>query len=246
MGQAYKRKNREGQTMEKIVVANFKMNLLKEEIVEYIQNIENNKVYQKAIYCPASLYIPYFAEKNLKVGAQNISAYPKGAYTGQISARQIKSTGASYVIVGHCESRKFLKETDEQIKQKIKEALNENIKVILCIGEKEAEIKKRKEILKQQIKNTIQDFPKENIIIAYEPVWAIGSGHTMQEEEIKEVMCYIKSIAEENIKVLYGGSVQEKNIEALSKIEEVDGFLVGNASTNPETFLKIIEVAVSM
>lgn len=230
--------------MEKIIVGNFKMNLTKEEILSYIKEMKKSKYHKKAIYCPSSIYIPYFIEANLKVGVQNISSFEVGAHTGEISAKQIKSVGASYVIIGHSERRE--KETEEEIQKKIEKAIKENLKVIFCIGEKEEEIEKREEILKKQIENSIENMPKENIIIAYEPVWSIGTGLTMKKEEIRKVSLYIKSVVKEKCKVLYGGSVNEKNIEDLSKIEEIDGFLVGGASLNPEVFLKMIEVAVTM
>lgn len=231
--------------MEKIIVGNFKMNLEKEEISNYIKQIQKNRYYKKAVYCPSFLYIPYFSEKDIPVGAQTISSYKEGAHTGEISAKQIKSVGASHVIIGHSERRNYGKETNEEIYLKIKEALKENLKVILCIGEKEEEIEKRKEVIKVQIEESLKDLPKENIIIAYEPIWAIGTGKVMNQEEIKKVSLTIKNIVKES-KVLYGGSVNEKNIKSLAKIEEIDGFLIGGASINPEVFLKIIEVAVTM
>lgn len=228
--------------MEKIIVGNFKMNLNKEEIIEYIEKIKRNKNHTKAIYCPSFLYIPYFRDENMKVGAQNISSFEKGAHTGEISAKQIKSMGVSHVIIGHSERRNI--ETEEDIHLKIKESLKEGLKVILCIGEKEEEKAKRKEILERQIKSAVKDL-KGDIIIAYEPIWAIGTGKVMEEKEIKEVALFIKKIRKE-AKILYGGSVNEENIKNLSNIKEVDGFLVGGASIHPEVFLKIIEVAVTM
>lgn len=230
--------------MEKIIVGNFKMNLDKEEVLNYIQNIQKNKNYKKAIYCPSFLYIPYFTANNIPVGAQNVSSFTNGPHTGEVSSKQLKSMGVSHVIIGHSETRK--KETNEDINHKIEEALKENLKVILCIGEKEEEKEKRKEVLKKQLEEALKNVSKENIIIAYEPVWAIGTGKTMKEEDIKEVSIYIKSMLTEKTKVLYGGSVNEKNIESLSKIKEVDGFLVGGASLKEEVFLKMIEVAVTM
>lgn len=232
--------------MAKMMVGNFKMNLNQTEILDYIRLIQVNPYYKDAVYCPSSIYLPYFVQSNIPVGVQNIASFANGAYTGEIAAEQVKSMGASFVIVGHSERRILFHETDAEIYLKIKEALKSNLKVILCIGEKEEERKDREDILRKQLENCIQDLPLENIIIAYEPVWAIGTGHVMEVEEIKKVCLYIKDILGKSIPVLYGGSVNENNINILSTIKEIDGFLVGGASIHPEVFLKMIEVAVTM
>lgn len=227
-----------------MMVANFKMNLNQVEILEYIQLIRTNPYYKNAIYCPSFVYLPYFVQYGIPVGVQNISPFEKGAYTGEISASQVKSIGASFVIIGHSERRNIFHESNEEIYLKIKEALKNNLKIILCIGEKEEE--NREDILKKQLKECLKDLPLENIIIAYEPVWAIGTGRVMEEEEIRKACFYIKETLKINMPVLYGGSVNENNINDLSMIKEVDGFLVGGASIHPEVFLKMIEVAVTV
>ena len=150
--------------------------------------------------------------------------------------------GCKYVLVGHSEIRN--NETDEMINIKIKIILKNNLIPILCIGESlEAYNQKQtKEILKKQIQNALKD-TNEKVIISYEPVWAIGTGKTPTNEEIIDIINYIKSLFNYDITVLYGGSVSLENIETLNKINNVNGFLIGKAATNPSSLKKIIEVA---
>jgi len=233
----------------KLVIANHKMNMDAKEINEYLKELGkiNNK---NVIICPTSIFIPYFLKKKFKVGIQNTFIHESGSYTGEVSPKQAKSLGVSYTIIGHSERRIYLDETDTFINKKVLESLNNNLKVILCIGEtlEEKNMLKTDRILKRQLINALRDVENINeIIIAYEPVWSIGTGVVPENSEITATISYIRTIIDNlypdnNVKILYGGSVTEKNIKNLNKIKEVNGFLVGGASLNTKSFLKIIEV----
>lgn len=232
----------------KLLVGNLKMNLNKEDILSYLEKAK--QIHSKnVVFCPSSLYLPYFLNQNLEVGVQNVFYEEKGAYTGEISPSQVKSIGANYVILGHSERRLYFHETEEILNKKIQKSLENNLKVIYCIGEnkKEKEEGKTKEILKRELE-ILKNYPNEkNIIIAYEPIWAIGTGLVPNNKIIYEIANFIKEYLKETlkeIKVLYGGSVDDKNIQELNKIENIDGFLVGGASTKIDVFLKLIEVVV--
>ena len=232
----------------KLLVGNLKMNLNKEDILSYLE--KTKQIHSKnVVFCPSSLYLPYFLNQNLEVGVQNVFYEEKGAYTGEISPSQVKSMGANYVILGHSERRLYFHETEEILNKKIQKSLENNLKVIYCIGEnkKEKEEGKTKEILKRELE-ILKNYPNEkNIIIAYEPIWAIGTGLVPNNKIIYEMANFIKEYLKETlkeIKVLYGRSVDDKNIKELNKIENIDGFLVGGASTKIDVFLKLIEVVV--
>ena len=235
----------------KLIIANHKMNMGALEINEYLKEL--NKIENKnIIICPTSIYIPYFLKKKYKVGIQNTFIHDSGSYTGEISPRQAKSLGVSYTILGHSERRIYFDETDTLINKKVLEALNNDLKVILCIGEtlEERNLLKTDRILKRQIINGLRDVELiDKIIVAYEPIWAIGTGIVPTNKEISSTISYIKTIIDNlypnnSVKIIYGGSVNEKNIKQLNKIKEVDGFLVGGASLDTKKFLKIIEVVV--
>lgn len=226
----------------KIVAANLKMNLNYEEIKNYVEKIDNidNK---NIIFIPTNIYVPYFLNKGYSVGVQNCHYLDKGAYTGEVSPSQIKSMGVDYVLIGHSERRSYFKEDNELLNKKIKEALKNNLKVIYCVGETKGEkdLGKTKDVIRESLINGLKDI-NEEVIIAYEPVWAIGTNVIPTMDEIKETVDYIKSIY--NYKTLYGGSINDKNIEELNNISNVDGYLVGGASLDIEKLNKIIEVVM--
>lgn len=231
----------------KLLIGNMKMNLTYPEIMEYIEQMKN---YNNFIICPSSLYIPYFIENGFEVGVQNISEYGQGAYTGEISVTQANSMNIKYSLIGHSERRIKFNENDKIINNKLRKTVSNNLNAILCIGEtfEEKEQLLTKEVLKKQIINDldeVDEFYLKNIIIAYEPVWAIGTGKVPSLEDIKEIIEYIKEVVNKtygfNPKVLYGGSINENNINDLKTIDIVDGFLVGGACLVPEKFIKIIE-----
>ena len=212
--------------------------------ISHFKNIKNNNL----IICPSFIYIPYFLDYGFNVGSQNVCIDEDGGYTGEISAKQLHSIGVKYTIIGHSERRGKLKETDVEINKKIKCSLKANLKVILCVGETEEEknLLKKDVIIKRQIRNALFDVEDlSHVIIAYEPVWSVGTNKLPSNEELKKTILYIKdliySMYNKNIKVIYGGSINEKNIDNFKMIKELDGFLIGSASINPTQFIEIIE-----
>ena len=200
----------------------------------------------KIIYCPPNTLINSMAKKfhnsRIEVGAQNChESLTYGASTGSINSTMLKSVGAKYVILGHSENRQS-GETDKLINYKIKAALKSGLKVIFCIGETLAQKRKKitKQILSKQIKKGLSRVQKKNIIIAYEPVWSIGTGIIPKTTELLGTINFIKKKVGNN-KILYGGSVNPKNIHDLKLINNLDGFLVGGASQDSKKFIDIIK-----
>tara|TARA_B100000965_G_scaffold405468_1_gene439695 strand:- start:299 stop:1051 length:753 start_codon:yes stop_codon:yes gene_type:complete len=244
-----------------IFIANWKMygntsNITKSTSVIKLANTKNYKKH-KIIYCPPYTLLKNFYDKvkntNVYIGAQNChSSSNFGPYTGSINAKLIKSTGAKYIIIGHSENRSN-GETDLIINKKIRSALNENLKVIFCIGEKLSDKKNKKtyNVLKKQINNGLKSIKKlDSIIFAYEPVWSIGTGIIPKNFELKENINNIKKILSKlkksiKPKVLYGGSVNPKNIKELARIKEINGFLVGGASLSEKKFIDIIQKSIN-
>ena len=202
----------------------------------------------KVVYVPPHTLICPMAQMvrktKIEVGAQNCHHQNDyGALTGSINAKMIKGVGANYVILGHSENRQR-GETDKLINLKIKTALNNNLKVIFCIGEtiKEKKNKKTNLVLSRQIKLGLQGLKfNKKLIIAYEPVWAIGSGMIPTSEDLFKTINFIKSKVKKSVKVLYGGSVNDKNITELKTINNIDGYLIGGASQNSKKFIDIIK-----
>ena len=215
-------------------------------VVKFLKSFKKNK-FAKIVYCPPSTLIRPMSKKlkntSIKVGAQNCHENENyGAYTGSINSKMLKSVGAKYVIIGHSENRNQ-GETNKIINLKIKNALKTNLKVIFCIGETLQEKRKKitKKILIKQIKFGLKRIKnKNNIIIAYEPVWSIGTGLIPKQKELLETINFIKKKIKK-YKVLYGGSVNPKNINQLKSIANIDGFLIGGASQDPKKFIDIIK-----
>lgn len=231
----------------KLVVGNIKMNMKFGEIANYISIFKNIKS-SNVVICPSYIYIPYFLNYDFSVGSQNVCAYESGSYTGEVSAKQLSSIGVKYTIVGHSERRVNLKESDVDINNKIKSSLKAKLKVILCIGEtiEEKSLLKTDLVLKRQIRNALFDIDDiSNVIIAYEPIWSIGTNNIPKEKELIDTVNYIKRLVfnkyKKEINVIYGGSINEKNINRLKSIKALDGFLIGSASINPNQFVEIID-----
>lgn len=224
--------------MEKLIVGNLKNYMDAHDTATYLKKID--KV-ENVVICPSNIFIPYFLNKKFEVGIQNIYLNDKTC-TGEITAKQAKSLGISYAIIGHSERRTNFIETNIVVNHKIKEALKNNLKVILCIGEtlEEKQNNKTIKVLKKQINECLKDI-NEEVIIAYEPIWAIGTNIVPTVSEIENNISKIKEIV--NTKVLYGGSVNSSNISEIIKV--TDGVLIGKASTDVVEFLKIIEVVNS-
>lgn len=237
----------------KIVVANLKMNMSFGQIKTYIDKIQSIKT-KRVVFCPSSLYLPYFLEYNYGVGIQQVSNQLEGAYTGQISSKQASSMGIVLTLIGHSECRSYLKENDKLINEKVRISLKNKLNVILCVGEtkEQKEMLKTSYVLKKQVLSALEGLSKQelkHVYIAYEPVWAIGTNKIPSNRDIEDTIKYIKNIVEKNfdfknIPVLYGGSINSKNIEELNKIENCNGFLVGGSSLKVKELFKIIEVAL--
>jgi triosephosphate isomerase len=216
-----------------------------DKVVTFIKKYKKNNI--KLIYFPPATLINLLSQKfkntSIDVGAQNcFHEENHGAYTGQINSFMLKDAGAKYIILGHSENRK-LGEDNNLINRKIKSSIKSGLKIIFCIGETLSQKNKKntKKILSQQIIQGLKNVEnKKKIIIAYEPVWAIGSGLIPKETEIIEIVKFIKNKVKGS-KVLYGGSVNSQNINLLKKIDNVDGFLVGGASQNSNNFIDIIK-----
>ena len=239
----------------KYTIANWKMNGLNNSI-KLVKSIENHikktkHSKSKIIICPPFTLLSNFTkiEKKISFGGQDCHYLNNGAFTGSISASMLKSIGCKYVIIGHSERRQYQNELSKELKLKIKSALASNLKVIYCIGEKFSEIKRRNKILAAQINSLPTNFKFKNIIIAYEPVWAIGTGKVPSLNQINNIHSKIrlllaKKIGHSNsnkISILYGGSVNAQNASEILNLSQVDGVLVGGASLKVPDFSKIID-----
>lgn len=230
----------------KLIVGNIKMNMKFGELANYLNSFKTIKN-KNLVICPSYIYIPYFLNYDFSVGSQNVCSYEDGHYTGEVSAKQLYSIGVKYTIVGHSERREHLKETDIDINKKVLTALKSKLKVILCIGEtlEQLNLNKKSVVLKRQIMDALAGVKDiKNVIIAYEPVWSIGTNKVLDKDELNDTIDYIRKIVfnmyHENIKVLYGGSINEENILIFNSLDNIDGFLIGSASINPNQFLSII------
>ena len=178
-----------------IIVLNNKSNLSKEEFLKYQEELNQVKSKYEIVLCPTYLNINLYNQSKIKLGSQNISAYDDGAYTGEISAKSLKASGVNYSIIGHSERRQYQKETNKDINEKIKKSLDNNIIPILCIGETKEERQNNRveEILKKELIDAVKDLNKEDIkkiVIAYEPIWSIGTGLIPNNGEIEEILIF--------------------------------------------------------
>ena len=238
-------------------VANWKMfgNIKTIKSINKVIRISKLRKFRRAkiIYCPPYTLIDSFIKKlkktSINVGAQNChQSNLDGPFTGSINSKMIKNLGCKYVIIGHSENR-INGDSDKIINIKIKSCLSNNLKVFFCIGEnlKQKRDKKTKMILLNQIKKGLSKIKNiKNLLIAYEPVWSIGTGSILKNSELTENILYIKKIIKKkfknkDIKILYGGSVNPRNIKNLSEIDQIDGFLIGGASQNSNKFIDIIK-----
>ena len=227
------------------------MNKTFDEVVDFFERFNDlvKDSQNDIIICPPSTLIGVadeFAHEDIALGAQNLHPAKSGAYTGEISATMISDVGADYVLIGHSERRAQFGETDEFLNEKVKAALAAELTPIFCIGETlaEREGNKTEAILAQQIKKGLVGV-KEPLVVAYEPVWAIGTGKVATLEQIKEAHAFVNKTLKTlglDVPVLYGGSVNEKNAAEIMAIENVDGVLVGGASLDAEKFATIANV----
>ncbi len=236
-------------TFSSFFVANWKLNGDFKFIDEFINAIKIPDDETKCVViCPTSIHLNYIKHKrkNFYVGAQNVSQYKEGAYTGEISCTALSDLKIEFCIVGHSERRQIFNETNDDVNSKLFQLIDNDIVPIICIGEtlEEKENGKTNEVLANQLFEGIPNSSNaNNTIIAYEPIWAIGTGLTPTFEEINNTHEFIKNHNAKfsNYKVLYGGSVKSKNAKEIITLSNVDGALIGGASLKPDEFTKIIE-----
>lgn len=247
----------------RIAAGNWKMNtnlnegiLLAKAINDFLKTykLENKRVILGTPFTHISKIVDIVDFKKISVAAQNCAKWEKGAYTGEVSAEMIRSTGAHYVIIGHSERRQYFSETYEDLKIKVELCLKNALKPIFCIGERidERESNKHFEVVKKQLTESLFHLDKQNIlnvVIAYEPVWAIGTGKTATPEQAQEMHSYIRTLFAERfdmqtaseITILYGGSCNATNAKALFAQPDIDGGLIGGASLKANEFIDIIK-----
>ena len=243
----------------KVIAGNWKMNMLPNEAIDFIDKIAplvkntENEVILCVPYTDLFYALLTAQGTNIKIGAQNMHFEESGAYTGEVSGKMLKSIGVEYVIIGHSERRQYFNETDETVNKKIKAAFENGLKPIVCVGET---LEQRDEgttidIITNQTKLALEGLTDEqvaNTIIAYEPIWAIGTGKTATSEDaqkaIKSIRDKICQIYGQNVSdrviIQYGGSVKSSNAKELFEMSDIDGGLVGGASLKPDEFSKIV------
>ena len=251
--------------MKPFLIANWKMNPETVQEASKLFNslykgIKNNKKV-KIVVCPPFVYLPMLKSSvlakssgGLTLGSQNCFWERKGAFTGEISPSMLKYLGCKYIILGHSERRKYLKETDQMINRKIKLAISLKLNPILCLGETKEEREKGEtfDVLKAQLSQGLKGISRnamKNIILAYEPIWAIGTGKFCFPSEVQTIQIFFKKLIArkygrrtvQGMKILYGGSVNSQNVRLYIKESNISGVLVGGASLNTKEFLKIIE-----
>ena len=245
----------------KVIAGNWKMNMLPNEAMKFIDELAP---YAEDTESEVILCVPYTdlfysllaAQKTkIKIGAQNMHYKEKGAYTGEVSAQMLKCINVEYVIIGHSERRQYFAETDETVNKKVKSALLNGLKPIICVGETldQRESGKQEEIITNQTHLALEGLNEnqlQNVMIAYEPIWAIGTGKTATAEDANNAIKSIRKQIEkdfgktisENIIILYGGSVKSENCSELFSMSDIDGGLVGGASLKVDEFAKIVSI----
>ena len=246
----------------KIVAGNWKMNMKLQEGIALAKELNETLTAEKpncgVVICTPFIHLASIAQflnqDIIGLGAENCADKAKGAFTGEVSAEMVKSTGAQYVILGHSERREYYAETPEILKEKVLLALNNGLKVIFCIGEslEEREANKQNDVVKAELEGSVFNLTAEefsNIVIAYEPIWAIGTGKTATAEQAEEIHAFIRSVVAdkygaevaEATSILYGGSCKPSNARELFAKPDIDGGLIGGASLKAADFKGIID-----
>jgi len=246
-----------------LIAGNWKMNKTASEASDLVQEINSSVGEQTAVQvciCPAYTALPKSSElveqSEVFLGAQDMSAEASGAFTGEISAEMLRDLYVTFVILGHSERRQYFNETNQVINRKILRAVQNNLKPIYCIGEtlEEREAGKTLDVVRSQVREGLTDYPATavaNLVLAYEPVWAIGTGKTATDEMAQEVHADIRKVLKEmfgdsagdSVRILYGGSMKPENAEGLLAQPDVDGGLIGGASLTSRAFCGIVEAA---
>ncbi|MDX8044674.1 triose-phosphate isomerase [Gracilibacillus sp. S3-1-1] len=244
-----------------VIAGNWKMNKLLGEAVQFVEDTKakvpsHDSV--ESIVCAPFPYLPTLVEKtkgtDLKVAAQNMHFEESGAFTGEVSPSMLSDIGVTYVVLGHSERREMFAETDETVNKKTHAAFAHNLIPIVCVGEtlEERETEKTMEVVEAQVKAALAGLSEEQVnqtIIAYEPIWAIGTGKTATSEQANEVCTHIRKVvadavsadAGEAVRIQYGGSVKPANVDELLAQSDIDGALVGGASLEADSFLQLVE-----
>jgi len=249
-------------TMRKPIIAgNWKMHLTIEEAKDFVSEIENKLPSAEevdSVLCVPFTHLPSLVEqakgKALAIGAQNVHFEEQGAFTGEVSPKMLSSIGVDYVIIGHSERRQYFNETDETVNLKAHAAFKHNLIPIICVGEylEEREAGQTKQVVRTQVEKAFANLSPEQAtktVIAYEPIWAIGTGKSSSAADANEVNAYIRTVVAElystevadQIRIQYGGSVKPENIKEYMAQPDIDGALVGGASLKPDSFLQLLE-----
>ncbi|MFC7371001.1 triose-phosphate isomerase [Fictibacillus iocasae] len=244
-----------------IIAGNWKMNKTLSEARSFVEEVKGLVPSAEAVdsvICAPALFLDCLADETegtpLSVGAQNMHFEESGAFTGEISPVMLKDLNVQYVILGHSERRELFAETDELVNQKTHAAFKHGLTPIVCVGEtlEQRESESTKEVVKEQTEKGLAGLTEEQVtqtVIAYEPVWAIGTGKTASSEDANEVCAYIRSLVAEQfsqsaadaVRIQYGGSVKPDNIKELMGMSDIDGALVGGASLDPKSYLQLLE-----
>ena len=246
----------------KVIAGNWKMNMLPNEAMQFIETLAplvkntENEVILCVPYTDLFYSLLTVQGTNIKIGAQNMHFEESGAYTGEVSGKMLKSIGVEYVIIGHSERRQYFNETDETVNKKVKAAFANGLKPIICVGEtlEQREAGQTVKIITSQIEKALKDLTAEqaeNTIIAYEPIWAIGTGKTATAEQANETIKSIRDkicqmygqMVSNRVIIQYGGSVKSTNAKEIFEMSDIDGGLIGGASLKPEEFSKIVNYA---
>jgi len=238
------------------VIANWKMNKNIQETLDFLQLVKEGNGVEVVVCPPAPLLYPaklyvQGQNKGIQIGAQNVHQEEKGAYTGEMAASLLKDIGCSHCIIGHSERRQYAQEDDAAVNLKAKQALKRGLTPIICIGEtlEQKQQNQTEKVLTKQILGAMDGIDVSQVIVAYEPVWAIGTGESATAEDAQRIHAYIRAVVAhldeqnaENVSILYGGSVNENNAQEFSGMIDIDGVLVGGASLQVDSFQKIIAV----
>ncbi|HEY9849937.1 MAG TPA: triose-phosphate isomerase [Leptolyngbyaceae cyanobacterium] len=238
--------------MRKIVIAgNWKMYKTQAEALEFLQGFmhsleetpENREIVLCAPYTALGILSKSLHGSRVQLGAQNVHWEEAGAYTGEIAAPMLTEIGVRYVIIGHSERRQYFGETDETVNQRLKAAQKHGLIPILCVGEskQQRDAGETESLIISQLEKGLVDIDQNNLVIAYEPIWAIGTGDTCEANEANRVIGLIRSrLTNPNVPIQYGGSVKPDNIDEIMAQPEIDGALVGGASLQPSSFARIV------
>ncbi|MDD3623930.1 MAG: triose-phosphate isomerase [Bacilli bacterium] len=246
----------------KIIAGNWKMNKTRDEALQFVYAVSEKLPHideVDSVVCAPFPLLRTLCKRqgdNLRVGAQNMHYADNGAYTGEISAEMLTTLGVAYVIIGHSERRAMFNETDETVNLKVKKAFEKGLIPILCVGEtlEQREKGQEKKVVKAQLEKNLEGLSKndiEHLVIAYEPIWAIGTGKTASAAQAEEMCAYVREVAKDlygtaadKMRVQYGGSVKVDNIKEILSMPNIDGALVGGASLKANDFVKLVEAGV--